>query len=203
MRMALIDHGVGNLRSVQKALNTVGADVVLTDDPDHIQKAEKLVLPGVGAFADAMHGLEARNLKDPLLEAVQNKVPVLGICVGMQMLFEVSEEHGEHPGLGLLPGRVVRFPERGLTVPHTGWNQIQPTRENDLLANIPPESYAYFNHTYYCAADKEEDVLATTTYGEPYASIVQRGQIYGVQFHPEKSQHIGLQLLRNFVRLRS
>ncbi len=201
MRMALIDHGVGNLRSVQKALTTVGADVVLTDDPAHIQKVEKLVLPGVGAFADAMQGLKARDLKTPLLEAVQNDVPLLGICVGMQMLFEVSEEHGEHPGLGLLPGRVVRFPEHGLTVPHTGWNQIHATRKDDLLTDIPPESYAYFNHTYYCAAEQEDIVLATTTYGDPYASIVQRGQIYGVQFHPEKSQHIGLQLLSNFVRL--
>jgi len=201
MTMALIDHGVGNLRSVHKALTTVGADVVLTDNPDHIKKAGKLVLPGVGAFADAMQGLEARDLKLPLLEAVENNVPVLGICVGMQMLFEVSEEHGEHPGLGLLPGRVVRFPERGLTVPHTGWNQIHPTRKNNLMADIPPDSYAYFNHTYFCAAEEEKDVLATTTYGSPYASIVQRGLIYGVQFHPEKSQHIGLQLLSNFVRL--
>ena len=200
MKIALIDHGVGNLRSVQKALTAAGADVDLTDNPRRIQQAEKLVLPGVGAFADAMNGLKRRGLEKPLLEAVQKNKPLLGICVGMQMLFEVSEEHGEHPGLGLLPGRVVRFISQDLTIPQTGWNQIQPQRESQFLAGIPAGSYAYFNHAFYCAPDLEGDVLATTEYGPHYASIVQRGKLYGVQFHPEKSQQIGLAILRNFVQ---
>lgn len=200
MKIALIDHGVGNLRSVQKALTAVGADVDLTNDPRRVQEAEKLVLPGVGAFADAMEGLKRRGLEEPLLDAVQENKPLLGICVGMQMLFEGSKEHGEHPGLGLLPGRVVRFSGQDLTIPHTGWNQIQPRRESQLLVGILAGSYAYFNHAFYCAPDREEDVLATTEYGLHYASIVQRGKLYGVQFHPEKSQHIGLAILRNFVQ---
>ncbi len=200
MKIALIDHGVGNLRSVQKALTAVGADVDLTDNPRRIQEAEKLVLPGVGAFADAMDGLQQRGLEEPLLDAVRENKPLLGICVGMQMLFEVSEEHGEHPGLGLLPGRVIRFSGQALTIPQTGWNQIQPWRENPLLTGITAGSYAYFNHAFYCAPDREEDVLATTEYGLHFASIVQREKLYGVQFHPEKSQHIGLAILRNFVQ---
>ncbi len=200
MKIALIDHGVGNLRSVQKALTAVGADVDLIDNPRQIQEADKLVLPGVGAFADAMDGLQQRGLEEPLLDAVRENKPLLGICVGMQMLFEVSEEHGDHPGLGLLPGRVIRFSGQDLTIPQTGWNQIQPWRENLLLTGITAGSYAYFNHAFYCAPDREEDVLATTEYGQPYASIVQRGNLYGVQFHPEKSQQIGLAILRNFVQ---
>jgi len=200
MKIALIDHGVGNLRSVEKALTAAGADVNLTRDPDHIRQADKLVLPGVGAFADAMQGLLSRDLENPLMEAVKAGTPLLGICVGMQMLFDLSEEHGEHPGLGLLPGRVVRFPEGELTVPHTGWNQIQPLRQSELLGNIPAGSYTYFNHTYFCAPIHEEDVLAVTEYGDQYASIVQRGNLYGVQFHPEKSQQVGLTMLKNFVQ---
>ena len=200
MKITLIDHGVGNLRSVQKALTAVGADVELTDDPARIRKADKLVLPGVGAFADAMNGLQMRGLVEPILEAVEAGKPCLGICVGMQMLLEVSEEHGEHPGLGVLPGRVRRFSSRELTVPHTGWNQILPQRESKLLRGIPAGSYAYFNHAYYCAPNREEDILAITEYGLRYASIVQRESLYGVQFHPEKSQQVGLNLLSNFVQ---
>lgn len=199
MKVVLIDHGVGNLRSVEKALAAVGADVDLTADPSRVKEADKLVLPGVGAFADAMNGLESRGLKGPLLAAVGRHVPLLGICVGMQLLFEIGEEHGQHPGLGLLPGRVVRFPTGDLTVPHTGWNRILGQRNSELLEGIPAGSYAYFNHTYFCDPSREEDILATTEYGQPYASIVQRGKIFGVQFHPEKSQQVGLALLGNFV----
>ncbi len=199
MKITLIDHGVGNLRSVEKALTAVGADVDLTDDPARIREADKLVLPGVGAFADAMNGLQMRGLVKPILEVVEAGKPCLGICVGMQMLLEVSEEHGEHPGLGFLPGRVRRFSSQELTVPHTGWNQIHPQRESKLLTNIPAGSYAYFNHAYYCAPTRGEDILAITEYGLRYASILQRGSLYGVQFHPEKSQQVGLTLLRNFV----
>ena len=199
MKVVLIDHGVGNLRSVVKALAAVGAEVDLTADPSRVKKADKLILPGVGAFADAMNGLESRGLKEALLAAVGRHVPLLGICVGMQLLFEIGEEHGQHPGLGLLPGRVVRFPAGDLTIPHTGWNQILGQRNSELLEGIPAGSYAYFNHTYFCNPSREEDILATTEYGQPYASIVQRGKIFGVQFHPEKSQQVGLALLGNFV----
>ena len=199
MKIALIDHGVGNLRSVEKALSAVGGQVDLTADPARICAAQKLVLPGVGAFADAMEGLEKRGLRTPVLEAVQAEKPLLGICVGMQMLFDYSLEHGKHPGLGLLPGRVIRFPDQGLTVPQTGWNQIRAVRENPLLQGIPEGSYAYFNHTYYCAPENANDLLAATEYGINYASVVQRKNLYGVQFHPEKSQLIGLRLLANFI----
>jgi glutamine amidotransferase len=134
-----------------------------------------------------------------VLEVCQNGTPRLGICVGMQLLFEVSEELGEHKGLGLMPGRVRRFPESGLKVPQTGWNQLQIQGESPLLKGLAPGSYAYFNHSYYCAAAQAEDVLASTDYGLSYASVVGRGSLYGVQFHPEKSQAVGLQILRNFV----
>lgn len=199
MNVALIDHGVGNLRSVEKALTVVGGDVTLTADPKQIQMADKVVLPGVGAFADAMRGLEERGLRRPVLAAIEENKPLLGICVGMQMLFEVSEEHGEHEGLGVLPGRVARFQSESLTIPQTGWNQISPVRESQLLKGLPENSYAYFNHTYYCVPENSEHVLATTQYGLVYASMVQRGSLYGVQFHPEKSQQVGLAILGNFI----
>jgi glutamine amidotransferase len=199
--IALVDSGIGNLRSVEKALAAVGADVCLTIDPDHILAADKVVLPGVGAFGDAMAGLEARGLIEVIKTIALRATPLLGICVGMQALFEVSEELGQHAGLGLLPGRVRRFDERGdLKVPQTGWNQILPQQESPLLRGLPAGSYAYFNHSYYCDPAEASDVLASTEYGLRYASVVGRGRLYGVQFHPEKSQAVGLRILENFVR---
>lgn len=198
--IALIDYGIGNLRSVQKALEHVGAPVQLTEDPAVILSADKVVLPGVGAFGDGMKGLRARGLVDVVRAVAQRGTPLLGICVGMQVLFETSEELGEHAGLGLLPGRVRAFAAPGLKVPQTGWNQVMPTRPNPLFQALPPGAYAYFNHGYFCDADPA-DVLATTDYGSPYASVVGRGRVYGIQFHPEKSQHVGLRLLKNFVEL--
>ena len=203
--IALIDHGVGNLRSVEKALAASGAPVVLTADPGQILAAEKVVLPGVGAFADAMRGLQTRGLEAPIRDLVARGTPLLGICVGMQMLFEYSAEHGQHPGLGLLPGQVVHFPAeqtttQGLKVPQTGWNQLTPMQETPLLRDLPSGSYAYFNHSYYCQPAEPTDILATTDYGFDYASVVGRGRLYGVQFHPEKSQQVGLTILRNFVQ---
>lgn len=171
----------------------------MTQDPRVIRKADKIVLPGVGAFADVMQGMQTGGLTEPVLHAVQRGTPLLGICVGMQMLFDYSEEHGRHPGLGLLPGSVVRFQDPDLTVPQTGWNQIHPARSNPLLDTLHQESYAYFNHTYYCAPARPEDILAFTQYGISYASVVQRENLYGVQFHPEKSQQVGLGVLHNFV----
>ena len=151
MKLALIDHGVGNLRSVEKALAAAGGQVTLTADPDTILAAEKVVLPGVGAFADAMRGLQSRGLVETVMSIARRGTPLLGICVGMQMLLDYSVEHGRHPGLSLLPGKVVRFAEQqtvsqGLKVPQTGWNQVEPAQETPLLRDLPGGSYAYFNH---------------------------------------------------------
>lgn len=202
--IALIDYGIGNLRSVQKALEHVGAAVELTSDPEVILRAEKVVLPGVGAFGDGMKGMRERGLVDVVHEVIRTGTPLLGICVGMQLLFEESEEYGKHAGLGILPGRVKRFtPEalaarKALKVPQTGWNEIRVRTASPLFHELPEGSFAYFNHSYYCAAGLE-DTLATTDYGIDYPSIVGRGRVYGIQFHPEKSQSVGLRLLRNFV----
>lgn len=197
--VALIDYGIGNLRSVEKALQAVGAQTALTDDPETILGADKVVLPGVGAFGDGMAGLRQRGLADVVKAVAGRGTPLLGICVGMQLLFEVGEELGEHAGLGLLPGRVKRFPESGLKIPQTGWNQLLIQGQPPLLAGLAPGSYAYFNHSFYCQAERETDILANTEYGLVYASVVGRGRLYGAQFHPEKSQAVGLQILRNFV----
>jgi len=200
--IALVDYGAGNVRSVRKALEAVGADVRLAREPGAVRTAEKVVLPGVGAFADCMSGLRRAELLDALREAVEQDKPLLGICVGMQVMFEEGEEMGRHAGLGWLPGRVFRFPSdivaEGLKIPHTGWNQIEPHREHPLLHGLPRGAWAYFNHSYYCEVPPQH-VVATTHYGEPFASVVERGQLYGVQFHPEKSQRLGLAILRNFV----
>lgn len=196
--IALVDYGSGNLRSVEKALTTVGAEVCLTSDPGVVLAAEKVVLPGVGAFSDAMSGLAERGLAKIIKESAAGGTPLLGICVGMQLLFEESEEHGHHTGLELLPGWVQRFKTPGLKIPHTGWNRILPTRECPLLHDLPSGAYAYFNHSYFCEATTE-DTLAYTEYGIRYSSIVGRGHLFGVQFHPEKSQQVGLTILRNFV----
>lgn len=217
--IALIDYGIGNLRSVQKALEHVGADVNVTEKPDEILSASKVVLLGVGAFGEGMKGLRDRGLVEVVKEVVQVGTPLLGICVGMQMLFEESEEMGAHEGLGVLKGRVTKFVfkdeigdkretsnvkvagvQHALKVPQTGWNQILPQRDSILFRDLPQGSFAYFNHSYYCDASPE-DTLATTDYGIEYSSIVGQGNVYGIQFHPEKSQAVGLRLLRNFVEL--
>ena len=196
--IALIDYGIGNLRSVYKALETVGADVQLTDDAEVILSASRVVLPGVGAFKDGMDGLRVRGLISTLKALVERETPLLGICVGMQLMFEIGEEMGENLGLGYLPGRVRCFPDQGLKIPQTGWNQLIPIRSSCLFEGLPSGSYAYFNHSYYCDASPE-DSLAITEYGLEYPSVVGRGRLYGVQFHPEKSQSVGLTILRNFV----
>jgi len=204
--VVLIDAGTGNLRSVQKALESVGANVLRTDDPDKVLTAKQVVLPGVGAFGDFMSGLQARGLDVALKEVVAREVPMLGICVGMQALFEIGEEMGDHEGLGLLQGTVVKFADSlSVKIPHTGWNQLKVTRrglrQKDALLfdQIRDEAYVYFNHSYYCQAGDPSDVIATTDYGINYACAVRHENIFGVQFHPEKSQAVGLQILKNFV----
>lgn len=199
--IALIDYGIGNLRSVEKALTAVGAQVSLTSETGEILSADKVVLPGVGAFGDGMQGLRQRDLLGAISAVVEAGKPLLGICLGMQLLFEVSYEHGVHPGLGLLSGEVRRFESDGLKVPQTGWNQIRPERQSHLLKDLAPNSYAYFNHSYYCQPAEPSDILASSEYGVNYASVVRRERLYGVQFHPEKSQAVGLQILRNFVEM--
>lgn len=199
--IALVDYGIGNLRSVEKALQAVGAKTCLTDRAEAILAADKVVLPGVGAFGDGMVGLQMRGLIEPLKEVARQGKPFLGICLGMQLLFEFSEEMGHHQGLGLLPGRVRRFPDVGLKIPQTGWNQLRFSFTSRLLSCIDSDSYAYFNHSYYCDAAVPGHILATTDYGLEYACIVGEGNLFGVQFHPEKSQAVGLRILRNFVEL--
>ncbi|MBI3172245.1 MAG: imidazole glycerol phosphate synthase subunit HisH [Chloroflexi bacterium] len=195
----LIDAGTGNLRSVQKALESVGANVDRTSDPKKVLSGKRVVLPGVGAFGDFMSGLRTLGLEDAVLEVALGGVPLLGICVGMQALFDVGEEMGQHAGLGLLQGRVVRFEESlSVKIPHTGWNQLE-VQNASLFEGVPSGSYVYFNHSYYCLPKQSSDVIAFTDYGLRYACAVRQENIFGVQFHPEKSQAVGLQILKNFV----
>jgi len=197
----LVDAGTGNLHSVYNALHHLGAEVTVTSAPADLAKGGPVILPGVGAFGHFMEGLRRRSLVDALLSRFQVGDPLFGICVGMQALFETSEEQGETAGLGILPGRVVRFPDSDqFKVPHTGWNQLLPQGETPLTHGLAPGEYAYFNHSYFCKASAE-DITALTEYGLPFASMVQRGNIYGVQFHPEKSQRVGLRILQNFLQL--
>jgi glutamine amidotransferase len=198
--IAIVDYGVGNLRSVQKGLERVGAEAVVTSAPEVLDAALGVILPGVGAFGDAMANLRSRRLLQPVLRQVEQGKPLLGICLGMQLLFDESEEMGRHPGLGLLPGRVVRFPEGELKVPHIGWNQLQHG-QSPLLEGVAPGAYAYFVHSYYAVPQEPGDVLAWTEYGVEFASVVGRDRVWGAQFHPEKSQEVGLRLLQNFWRL--
>jgi len=196
----LIDAGTGNLRSVQKALESIGANVLRTDNPDKFANGNKIILPGVGAFGDFMSGLRARGLEAVIKDAVTRRIPLLGICVGMQALFEVGEEMGEHKGLELLPGKVARFAESlSVKIPHTGWNQLTVQPDAMLFDQVNDGAYVYFNHSYYCQPWNSSDVIATTDYGLQYACAVQRDNIFGVQFHPEKSQSVGLQILKNFL----
>ena len=198
----LIDAGTGNLRSVQKALENVGASVTRTDDPQKVLSSRQIVLPGVGAFGDFMSGLQVRGLDRIVKEVVARGVPMLGICVGMQALFEIGEEMGEYEGLGLLKGAVVKFADSlSVKIPHTGWNQVRVKKDALLFNQIKDDAYVYFNHSYYCQVEDPSDVIAETDYGLKYACAVRHENIFGVQFHPEKSQSTGLQILKNFLEV--
>jgi glutamine amidotransferase len=198
-QLAIIDYGVGNLRSVEKALTAGGHTAIVTADEAELRQAERLVLPGVGAFAACMQQLTARGFDRLVLERVSTGTPLLGVCVGMQLLFEESEEFGSTKGLGLLPGRVRRF-SSDLVVPQVGWNQISQRAPHPLLDGIPDHSFFYFVHSFYCEAADQDLIVGETEYGGQYASVVARGNVCGVQFHPEKSQTAGLRLLSNFAR---
>lgn len=196
--VAIIDYGVGNLRSVEKAFAATGCNAVVSADENLLRKAERLVLPGVGAFGACMNALTERGFDELVRERVTAGTPLLGVCVGMQMLFEESDEFGPTPGLGLLRGRVRRFPD-DLVVPQVGWNQICQRSSQSLFEGIKDSAFFYFVHSYYCEPAEREVILGETDYGVTYASVVARENLCGVQFHPEKSQTAGLRLLSNFA----
>lgn len=197
--IAIIDYGMGNLRSVEKALEHAGAKVKVTRDADEIRNADKLVLPGVGAFGDAMKNLEKRGLVEAVREEVDAGKPFLGICLGLDLIFEESDEHGLHQGLGFLPGRVELLPTR-LKIPHIGWNSIAIRRKSPLLEGIPDGSFFYFVHSYAVVPREESDILCRTDYGCQFVSAVERGNVAAFQFHPEKSSSLGLKILENFAK---
>ncbi len=199
--LTLIDYGGSNMRSAQKAFEHLGARVTVTDRPEIVQQSGPLVLPGVGAFGAGIRALRQGGLDEAIHERVSAGVPLLGICLGMQLLFDWSEEMGTHRGLGLVPGQVCRISGSSLKVPHMGWNQLTPARTHPMLRGVPAGAYAYFVHSYYCDPTKAATVIATTDYGGPLAAVVGHEQIVGLQFHPEKSHRVGLQLLRNFLEL--
>ena len=215
--IAILDYGVGNLRSVYKAFETVagplGIPVDIVDRPTDLTRWRAVVLPGQGAFGDSVDNLRRQDLERPLLDAVHGGLPILGICVGMQLLFDSSEEMGDHEGLHIIPGHVRRFPDgmadptapdpaagRTLRIPQIGWNQLHQRREDPLLAGVPDGAYAYFAHSYFCDAEDPDAILAATDYGIDYPSIVRYRNAWGIQPHPEKSHKVGLHILENFMR---
>ena len=200
--IVIVDYGMGNLRSVQKGLERVGHNAVISSDPAAVAAAERVVLPGVGASADALRAVRERGLEAPLREAVAQRKPFLGICLGLQMLFDVSHEDGEHIGLGLLAGEVVRFDiDASLKVPHMGWNRVRPAAGCPLFEGIDRDAFFYFVHAYHVVPADESIVAATTDYGGEFCSAVWRDRLFATQFHPEKSQSVGLRLLKNFAEL--
>ncbi|MEE0396625.1 MAG: imidazole glycerol phosphate synthase subunit HisH [Lachnospiraceae bacterium] len=200
--IAIIDYDAGNIKSVEKALQYLGEEAVITRDAGEILMADKVVLPGVGAFGDAMEKLNRYGLVPVIHEVVEKGIPFLGICLGLQLMFESSEEAPGVEGLGLLKGKIVRIPEGdGLKVPHMGWNSLSFPKEGRLFAGIPENSYVYFVHSYYLQAE-EDIVTATAEYGVTIHASVEKGNVFACQFHPEKSSHTGLTILKNFVELK-
>jgi len=204
--IAIIDYGMGNLRSVQKAIEKIGGTAIITNSPLKIITASAVILPGVGAFPDAISQLKKLQLDSIVYRVIESKKPFLGICLGMQLLFTKSYEHGECEGLNIIPGEVIKFPD-ALKVPHIGWNTIQRTEGKEqkaeilLLQDIPDNSYFYFVHSYYVKPADESVIATTTRYGLEFASVICQGNVYGTQFHPEKSQALGLKILKNFLTL--
>ena len=201
--IAIIDYDAGNIKSVEKALQKLGADVVITKDADVILSADKVILPGVGAFGDAMTNLKKYDLVSVIKQVVERKIPFLGICLGLQLLFERSDETPGVEGLGILKGEVLRIPDNGdLKIPHMGWNSLHLQNDGRLFEGLSEESYVYFVHSYYLKAEEPEIVKATTEYGVTIHASVEKGNVFACQFHPEKSSDVGLQILRNFVELK-
>lgn len=200
--IGIIDYGAGNLQSVKKALDFIGAESVITDNPEIINNCDKILLPGVGSFGDAMNSMRAKNLVDTIKQNALSGKPFLGICLGLQLLFEESEESPNAEGLGILKGKIRKFPsDMGLKIPHIGWNSIEVKQKDTLFKGIPDNSYVYFVHSYYLEAENEEDIATVTNYGIDFHSGVGRGNIFATQFHPEKSGDVGLQILRNFASM--
>ena len=202
--IAIIDYNMGNLASVKNAFAKLGKETVIESDPAKFQKYDKLVLPGVGAFGDAMQHLKERNMTEAIKEFANSGKPMLGICLGMQLLFESSQEFGNHAGLGLIKGSVVKFEserfEEPLKVPHMGWNRMF-TKEHPLFEGLDDEHYLYFVHTYHVTCNDEKDIIGETLYGYKFTSAVAHGNIMGIQPHPEKSHKNGLKILENFIKL--
>jgi len=206
--IAIIDYGMGNLRSVQKGFERVGAEAVVTDDPRVVLESERVVLPGVGAFRDCMRNLEQAGFVEPILKVIAEGRPFLGICVGMQLLLTDSVEFGLYRGLNVIPGHVLRFPEgmrengENLKVPHMGWNQLDFRRHPPAFADIGQGANVYFVHSYYAKPDDEAAVAATTSYGIQFCSAIWKDNVVATQFHPEKSQEVGLRILKNFAEMK-
>ncbi len=200
--IAIIDYDAGNLKSVEKALNFLGEDTIVTRDRAEILSADKVILPGVGAFGEAMKRLENYQLIEVIQEVADSGKPFLGICLGLQLMFESSDEAPGVAGLGILRGRILRIPDNGeLKIPHMGWNSLRFMKDTRLFSSIPEGSYVYFVHSYYLEAEKEEEVAAVTEYGITIHAAVEKNNIYACQFHPEKSGEIGLKILKNFAEI--
>lgn len=200
--IAIVDYGMGNLRSVQKGFEKIGAKAIISRDPAQIKDSEKVVLPGVGAFPECMKNLANFGLIDPIIDFIKSDRPFLGICLGLQLLFDESEEFGLHSGLKVIPGKVKAFDRNmGLKIPHMGWNQVIFQKDVPIFRNIPDGAWFYFVHSYYVDPSDKEDIAATTNYGIEFTCAVSRGNLYALQFHPEKSQDNGLKILSNFAGL--
>lgn len=200
--IAIMDYDAGNIKSVEKALAFLGEEAVVTRDRETILGAEKVILPGVGSFGDAMGRIRSYGLEEVIHEVVDCKIPFLGICLGLQLFFERSEESPGVKGLGLLPGEIVRIPDQeGLKIPHIGWNSLELQNDGRLFEGIENGSYVYFVHSYYLKAKEPEIVKATTKYSTLIHAAVEKDQIFACQFHPEKSSDVGMQILRNFIRI--
>jgi len=196
--IAIVDYGMGNLRSVEKGFLKVGADARVTSDPMDVDKAHAVVLPGVGAFRDCMRNLKEMSLVEPVIKAIQKGKPYLGICLGLQVLFTVSEEFGMTEGLNIFNGKVVRFPENSLKVPHMGWNNVKILKRPPILKNLQDESFFYFVHSFYVVPGDKDLIATTTDYGITFTSMLWKENLFATQFHPEKSQELGLRILREF-----
>ncbi len=198
----IIDYDAGNIKSVEKALAFLGEDVIVTDDPDTILSADHVILPGVGAFGDAMRNIREHNLEEVIHKVVEKGTPFMGICLGLQVLFEDSEENPGVTGLGILKGHIKRIPDAdGLKIPHIGWNSLELSGDGRLFAGMPEEPYVYFVHSYYLEAEDPAIVKAVTEYGTTIHASVEQGNVFACQFHPEKSSEAGLAILRNFLKV--